>query len=138
MAALVIDRVDSVERPGSPIIETNIPARLERLLWGRFHTLVVIALGITWILDGLEVTLAGALAPALKQSPQLHFSNAEVGLTSSAYLAGAVLGAIFFGWLTDRLGRKYVGMCSDVIAFWPAYLGQAMLFWRRPTQVALG
>jgi hypothetical protein len=75
MAALVIDTADSAEQPGSPIIETNIPARLERLLWGRFHTLVVIALGITWILDGLEVTLAGVLA-ALKQSSQLHFSNA--------------------------------------------------------------
>ena len=71
-----------------------------------FHTLVVVALGITWILDGLEVTLAGAIAPALKDSPQLHFSNADVGLASSAYLAGAVLGASFFGWLTDRLGRK--------------------------------
>jgi MFS family permease len=61
---------------------------------------------ITWILDGLEVTLAGAVAPALKESPQMQFSNAEVGLVSSAYLAGAVLGALFFGWLTDRLGRK--------------------------------
>src|SRR5436305_12172178 len=87
-------------------IETDIPARLDRLYWGRFHTLVVIALGITWILDGLEVTLAGAVAPALKESPQLQFSNTDVGLASSAYLAGAVLGALFFGWLTDRLGRK--------------------------------
>ena len=85
---------------------TDIPARLDRLRWGRFHTLVVVALGITWILDGLEVTLAGAVAAALKESPRLHFSNAEVGLASSAYLAGAVLGALFFGWLTDRLGRK--------------------------------
>jgi MFS family permease len=68
--------------------------------------LVVVALGITWILDGLEVTLAGAISPALKESPQLAFSNADVGLASSAYLAGAVLGALFFGWLTDRLGRK--------------------------------
>ncbi len=91
---------------GAGIIATDIPARLDRLRWGRFHTLVVVALGITWILDGLEVTLAGAVAPALKQSPLLHFSNAEVGLVSSAYLAGAVLGALFFGWLTDRLGRK--------------------------------
>src|SRR6266436_4843530 len=74
--------------------------------WGRFHTRVVVALGITWILDGLEVTLAGALSGALKESPVLEFTNADVGIASSAYLAGAVLGAVFFGWLTDRLGRK--------------------------------
>ncbi len=88
------------------IVETDIPARLDRLPWGRFHTLVVAALGITWTLDGLEVTLAGALSGALKESPMLHFSNTDIGLASSAYLAGAVLGALFFGWLTDRLGRK--------------------------------
>src|SRR5438876_784490 len=88
------------------VVTTDIPARLDRLRWGRFHTLVVVALGITWILDGLEVTLAGAISPALKESPQLRFTNADVGLASSAYLAGAVLGALFFGWLTDRLGRK--------------------------------
>ena len=88
------------------IVETDIPARLDRLPWGRFHTLVVVALGITWILDGLEVTLAGTVAGALKASPVLRFSNTEVGLAASAYLAGAVLGALFFGWLTDRLGRK--------------------------------
>jgi len=86
------------------IVESDIPARLDRLPWGRFHTLVVAALGITWILDGLEVTLAGSLAGSLKES--LHLTNAEIGLAASAYLAGAVLGAIFFGWLTDRLGRK--------------------------------
>ena len=91
--------------PGT-IIESDIPARLDRLPWGRFHTLVVAALGVTWILDGLEVTLAGSLAGALKDSPVLRFSNADVGLAASAYLAGAVLGALFFGWLTDRLGRK--------------------------------
>ena len=88
------------------IVATDIPARLDRLRWGRFHTLVVVALGITWILDGLEVTLAGAISPALKESPRLKFSNADVGFASSAYLAGAVCGALFFGWLTDRLGRK--------------------------------
>jgi MFS family permease len=88
------------------IVETDIPARLDRLPWGRFHTLVVVALGITWILDGLEVTLAGTVAGALRASPVLQFSNADVGLAGSAYLAGAVLGALFFGWLTDRLGRK--------------------------------
>jgi len=88
------------------IVDTDIPARLDRLPWGRFHTLVVAALGVTWILDGLEVTLAGALSGALKESPVLHFSNTDIGVASSAYLAGAVLGAILFGWLTDRLGRK--------------------------------
>src|SRR5713226_10242550 len=97
------------------IVETDVPARLDRLPWGRFHTLVVGALGITWILDGLEVTLAGALAGALKTSPTLHFSNADVGLAGSAYLAGAVLGAIFFGWLTDRLGRKKLFFITVVV-----------------------
>ncbi len=87
-------------------VETDIPARLDRLRWSRFHTLVIVALGITWILDGLEVTLAGALAGALKDSPALHMSEAQVGLSASLYLAGAVLGALFFGWLTDKLGRK--------------------------------
>ena len=88
------------------LIETSIPARLDRLRWGRFHTRVVVALGITWILDGLEVTLAGALSGALKESPTLQFSNFDVGLANSAYLAGAVIGALGFGWLTDRIGRK--------------------------------
>lgn len=87
-------------------ITTDIPARLERLPWGRFHTLVVVALGITWILDGLEVTLAGSLAGALEASPALRFSDRDVGIAGSSYLTGAVLGAIFFGVLTDRLGRK--------------------------------
>ena len=88
------------------IIETSIPARLDHLPWSGFHTRVVLALGITWILDGLEVTLAGALAGALKESPTMRFSNFDVGLSNSAYLAGAVLGALGFGWLTDRIGRR--------------------------------
>jgi MFS family permease len=88
------------------LIETSIPSRLDALRWSGFHTRVVVALGITWILDGLEVTLAGALSGALKESPTMHFSNFEIGLANSAYLAGAVLGALVFGWLTDRIGRK--------------------------------
>ena len=88
------------------VVETDIPARLDRLPWGRFHTLVVAALGVTWILDGLEVTLVASVAGALKQSPILQLTSADVGIAASAYLAGAVLGALFFGWLTDRLGRK--------------------------------
>lgn len=92
--------------PASDIIECNVPARLDRLPWGRFHTLVVVALGITWILDGLEVTLAGAVAGALQDSPSLNFTSSDVGLVGGAYITGAVLGALFFGWLTDRLGRR--------------------------------
>ena len=80
--------------------------RLDSLHWSGFHTRVVLALGITWILDGLEVTLAGALSGALKESPVLQFSNFDVGFANSAYLAGAVLGALGFGWLTDRIGRR--------------------------------
>src|SRR5215467_727707 len=88
------------------IVETDIPARLDALPFGRFHVLVIVALGITWILDGLEVTLAGALAGELTQSSALGLSNSQIGLAGSSYLVGAVLGAFFFGWLTDRLGRK--------------------------------
>jgi MFS family permease len=88
------------------IIETDIPARLDRLPWTAFHSLVVIALGVTWILDGLEVTLAGSIAGALQQSPVLHFDDVEIGLLGSAYLAGAVGGGLLFGYLTDRFGRR--------------------------------
>src|ERR1700726_281455 len=88
------------------VIETSIPARLDSLPWSGFHTRVVLALGITWILDGLEVTLAGTLSGALKASPTLHFTNFDVGFSNSAYLAGAGLGALGFGWLTDRVGRQ--------------------------------
>jgi MFS family permease len=76
------------------------------LPWGRFHTLLVFALGITWLLDGLEVTLAGSVSGALKSSPVLQMSNSDIGLAGGIYIAGAVLGALFFGWLTDRLGRR--------------------------------
>jgi len=92
--------------PTPDIIDTDIPSRLDRLRWSRFHWLIVGALGITWVLDGLEVTLAGSVSGALKASPALHLTDAQVGASASAYLAGAVLGALFFGWLTDLLGRK--------------------------------
>ncbi|HVH74676.1 MAG TPA: MFS transporter [Stellaceae bacterium] len=94
-----------MRNPGR-IIETDIPARLDRLPWTRFHALVVLALGITWVLDGLEVTIAGSIAGALEESPVLHFDAVEVGLVSSAYLVGAVSGALIFGYLTDRFGRR--------------------------------
>jgi MFS family permease len=94
------------------IIETDIPARLDRLPWTGFHTLVVVALGITWVLDGLEVTVAGSIAGALQESPVLRFTAAEVGLVGSAYLVGAITGAVLFGYLTDRFGRKKLFMVT--------------------------
>jgi MFS family permease len=93
-------------RHAGTLVESDVPARLDALTWSRFHTLVIVALGITWVLDGLEVTLAGAVSGALKESPALRMTDADVGLSASAYLAGAVLGALFFGWLADRFGRK--------------------------------
>ena len=97
---------DSQTQKRPEIFETNVPARLDRLPWARFHWLVVTALGVTWILDGLEVTLVGSLSGAIAQSPALHIGAAGIGAAASFYLAGAVGGALLFGWLTDRLGRK--------------------------------
>jgi MFS family permease len=88
------------------IFETDIPARLDRLPWARFHWLVVTALGVTWILDGLEVTLVGSLSGAMTESHSFHITAPQIGYAASFYLAGAVAGALFFGWLTDLLGRK--------------------------------
>jgi len=88
------------------VFETDIPARLDRLAWSRFHWLVVIALGVTWALDGLEVTIVGALGSVLEEPGTLGLSATQVGLAGSAYIAGAIFGALFFGHLTDRHGRK--------------------------------
>ena len=88
------------------IFETLIPARLDRLPWSRFHWLLVVGLGITWVLDGLEVTLMGAISAVLQRHDVLHFTAAQIGSISSAYLVGAVLGALVFGHLTDRYGRR--------------------------------
>jgi MFS family permease len=91
-----------------PAIDTAIPARLDRLPWSRFHLLVVIALGITWVLDGLEVTIVGSIGPALQDHAALGLSAADIGTAASCYVLGAVCGAICFGWLTDRFGRRLV------------------------------
>src|SRR4051794_13961913 len=87
-------------------IETDIPARLDRLPWGRFHWLLVSALGVTWVLDGLEVTVVGAVGNALLEPGTLGLAKHQLGLTHTGYLVGAITGALFFGHLTDRLGRK--------------------------------
>jgi MFS family permease len=88
------------------VVETDIPARLDRLPWSRWHWFVVLALGVTWILDGLEVTLAGTISGVLQKPEALRLSDAEVGMSATFYLAGNVFGALLFGFLTDRLGRK--------------------------------
>jgi MFS family permease len=94
-------------------ITTDIPARLDRLPWARWHWLIVVGLGTVWILDGLEVTIVGSMSDALKSpSDGLGMSSFQIGFAGAAYVAGACLGALFFGQLTDRLGRKKLFMVS--------------------------
>src|SRR3954447_20065575 len=87
-------------------IESHVPARLDRMPWSRWHWLIVSALGATWILDGLEVTLAGSLGGILTHRETLGLTDTQVGASATYYLIGAVLGALIFGYGTDRLGRK--------------------------------
>ena len=92
----------------TPVLSSSIPARLDRLPWSMWHWRVVIALGVSWLLDGLEVTVVGSLGPALQRPDTLGLSASDIGWAASAYIAGAVLGALFFGRLADRLGRKRI------------------------------
>src|SRR4051794_2998989 len=92
--------------PRAETFRTDVPARLDRLPWSRWHWLVVIALGVTWVIDGLEVTLVGAVSPRLERKETLGLSSTQNGLLNVAYLVGAVSGSLVFGYLTDRLGRK--------------------------------
>jgi MFS family permease len=87
-------------------IETDIPARLDRLPWSSWHTRIITALGTSWLLDGLEVTLVGSLSGILESSSGLHLTDPQVTAAATTYLAGAVIGALLFGYLTDRLGRR--------------------------------
>ena len=97
------------------VVETDVPARIDRLPWSRWHWLVVIALGAVWILDGLEVTIVGTVAAQLQSPQTLGLSPSELGLAGSIYVAGAVIGALFFGYLTDRFGRKKLFMITLVL-----------------------
>src|SRR5437868_7695148 len=87
-------------------IDSSVPARLDRMPWSRWHWLIVGSLGATWILDGLEVTLAGSLGAILTRPETLGLNDSEVGASATFYLAGAVIGAVLFGYGTDRFGRK--------------------------------
>lgn len=96
-------------------IRTLVPARMDRLPWSRFHWFVLLALGVTWILDGLEVTLMGAVSGILEDPATLALSPAQIGIIGSTYVAGAVFGSLFFGWLTDRQGRKKLFFLTMVV-----------------------
>ena len=93
-------------------VTSLIPARLDRLPWSPFHTRMVLALGVAWVLDGLEITVASAIGETLTESSTLGLSSAAVGLIATVYLAGEVVGALFFGRLSDRLGRRKLFMIT--------------------------
>src|SRR5436305_6782950 len=96
-------------------VRTNIPQRMDRLPWSGWHWLVIVSLGITWILDGLEVTIIGSIVGVLKDPHTLHLTDVEVSGAGTAYLFGAVLGALFFGRMTDRHGRKLLFMITLLV-----------------------
>ena len=87
-------------------LHSDVPARLDRLPWSRWHWRVVLALGVAWVLDGLEVTIVGSIGSVLERPDTLGLSATQIGWSGSLYVGGAVLGALFFGRLADRLGRK--------------------------------
>ncbi|HTZ07635.1 MAG TPA: MFS transporter, partial [Acidimicrobiales bacterium] len=94
-------------RDGAGATETDVPGRLDRLPWSRWHWMVLVGLGTVWILDGLEVTIVGAVGSTLtKAGSGITITTAQVGDAASVYVAGACVGALLFGHLTDRLGRR--------------------------------
>jgi MFS family permease len=100
-------------------VETKIPARMDRLPWSSWHWLVIVGLGTVWILDGLEVTIVGAIASRLSEKDALGISEYQVAVGGTFYIAGAALGALFFGYLTDRLGRKKLFLTTLAAASTP-------------------
>src|SRR5690349_15476142 len=94
------------EAPAPGVIRSLIPARIDRLPWSPFHTRMVIALGVAWILDGLEITVASAVVAKLTEADTLHLSAAAAGAIATVYLVGEVFGALVFGRMSDKLGRK--------------------------------
>src|SRR5947207_10713766 len=98
----------SAARSAAPprTVRSLVPARLDRLPWTRFHWLIIIGLGVSWILDGLEIQIAATVGTVLQDKATLHLSSSDVGLLGSIYLLGEVVGALVFGRITDLIGRK--------------------------------
>src|SRR6188472_2018494 len=120
-------------------IETKVPGRLDRLPWSRFHWMVVIGLGTVWILDGLEVTIVGSIGERLTEKGSgLALDASQIGTAAAFYVAGACIGALFFGQLTDRFGRKKLFLVTlgvyiaatiaTAFAFAPWYLYMTRFF----------
>jgi len=120
-------------------IETRIPSRLDRLPWSKFHWMIVIGLGTVWILDGLEVTIVGSIGQRLTEKGSgLVLDASQIGTAAAFYVAGACLGALFFGQLTDRFGRKklflltlgvyIVATIATAFSFSPLYFFIARFF----------
>ncbi len=101
--------------PHGAVVRSDLPARLDALPWSPWHWRIVIALGVSWMLDGLEVTLVGSLGAVLQREDTLGLSATEIGLAGSSYIAGAVLGALYFGRLADRLGRKRIFLITMAV-----------------------
>src|SRR6476469_7918851 len=93
-------------QPGTKSVRSLVPARMDRLPWTRFHWLVVVGLGVSWILDGLEIQIVSLVSPILGDPSTMALSTGQVGFLASMYLIGEVVGALFFGRLTDKFGRK--------------------------------
>jgi len=105
-----VTQVVPQQAPGA--IRSLIPARIDRLPWSPFHTRMVIALGVAWVLDGLEITIAGSVAGVLSDNETLGMSSTAVGLIATVYLIGEVIGALVFGRMSDKLGRRKLFMLT--------------------------
>ncbi len=102
MSDSIVDSNAVTEKP----IRSTVPTRLDRLKWSPFHTRMVLGLGVAWVLDGLEITIASAVTGVLTQPNTLHLTTTQVGLIASVYLIGEVIGALVFGRLSDKWGRR--------------------------------
>jgi MFS family permease len=141
----VSDQFRHQDRPfGDDTPPSDIPARLDRLPWSSFHWLVIAALGSSWVLDGLEVTLVGSLSPSLTDSDTLGLTMSQIGLAASGYLAGAIVGAVGFGYFADRFGRKRLFVATvlvyamGTVATAAAWSFSSFLFFRMVTGAGIG